>query len=327
MIRRGVTPNTPLLTRRGVLLAAASALATSACRRRSGRIVLGFSQMDNAGAWRIAETNSMKGAMVRASAGYELVVTDAQDQTAKQVSDVEDLVARRVKAIFIAPREYEGLDPVFEAAKSAKIPLFLIDRQAAGRAGDDYVAYLGSDFIEQGRRAARWLVEHTEGEIGVIELTGTSGSSVAADRGQGFREGLSAAGSRVQVAASQTGEFARGQARKVMENIIQARGKDIRAVYAHSDEMGLGAIQALKAAGRRPGKDVVVVSIDGERDALESIVRGELGASIESNPRFGPLAVKTFEQWQRGEPVPSKIILDDRLFDATNARDFVAQAY
>ena len=290
-------------------------------------MVLGFSQMDNAGAWRIAETKSMKEAMSSAAAGYELVVTDAQDQTEKQVSDVEDLVARRVKAIFIAPREYEGLEPVFEAARSAKIPLFLIDRQAAGRAGEDYVAYLGSDFVDQGRRAARWLIEHTEGELGVIELTGTSGSSVAADRGQGFRDGLRAAGSRVQVAASQTGEFARGQARKVMENIIQARGKDIRAVYAHSDEMALGAIQALKAAGRQPGKDVVVVSIDGERAALESIARGELGASIESNPRFGPLAVTTFEKWQRGEPVPAKVFLDDRLFDATNARELIQQAY
>src|SRR5262249_32636108 len=105
------------------------------------------------------------------------------------------------------------------------------------------------------------------------------------------------------------------------------KGKEIRAVYAHNDEMGIGAIQALKAAGMTPGKEVTVVSIDGERAALEAIIRGELGASIESNPRFGPLALESFAKWQRGQPVPSKIILTDRLFDATNAREFVAEAY
>jgi galactofuranose transport system substrate-binding protein len=315
------------LTRRGLLLGAAASALVS-CRRGSGKTVLGFSQMDNGGAWRIAETNSMKDAVAKAG-GYELVVTDAQDQTAKQVSDVEDLVARRVKAIFIAPREYEGLDPVFEAAKRAKIPVFLIDREAAGKAGDDYVAFLGSDFVEQGRRAAKWLIDHTTGDVGVVELSGTSGSSVAADRAQGFRDGIGSTPRVriVKIAASQTGEFVRSQARKVMENIIQAKGKEINAVYAHNDEMALGAIQALKSAGMGPGTNVTVVSIDGERAALESILRGELGASVESNPRFGPKALEAFEAWQRREPVPPKIILEDRLFDRSNAQQFIQDAY
>jgi len=317
-----------MITRRDWLVGSAATFGLLACRRGSGRPVLGFSQMDNAGAWRVAETNSMKAAVAK-HGGYELVVTDAQDQTAKQVSDVEDLVARRVKAIFIAPREYEGLDPVYEAAQRAKIPLFLIDREAAGRPGTDFVAFLGSNFVEQGRRAAQWLIDHTTGDVGVVELSGTSGSSVAADRAQGFREGIKNA-PRVRIlriAASQTGEFARARARKVMENVIQAKGREIRAVYAHNDEMALGGIQALKAAGMGPGKDVIVVSIDGERAALESIVRGELGASVESNPRFGPLALETYEKWKRGETIPPKVIMTDRLFDASNAREFVAEAY
>src|SRR5262249_42764006 len=162
------------------------------------------------------------------------------------------------------------------------------------------------------RRAAQWLIDHTTGDVGVVELSGTSGSSVAADRAKGFREGIAGA-PRVRIlriAASQTGEFARARARKVMENIIQAKGNEIRAVYARKDEMARGAIRALRAAGRGPGKAVTVVSIDGERGALESILRGELGESVESNPRFGPRALETFEKWQRGEPVPPKIILN-----------------
>src|SRR5947209_11029476 len=126
-------------------LLAGSALPFLGCRRREGRPVVGFSQMDTAGAWRIAETNSLRSAA--AEHGYALVVTSAEDQTAKQVSDVEDLIARRVLALFVAPREYEGMEPVFEAARHAAIPVFLIDREADGTPGVDYVAFLGSDFV------------------------------------------------------------------------------------------------------------------------------------------------------------------------------------
>ncbi len=308
---------------KGLALGAAL-LACGGCRKRSAGPVVGFSQMDSGGCWRIAETNSM--AAAAADHGYELVVTDAQDQTAKQVADVEDLVARRVRALFIAPREYEGLEPVFEAARHARIPVFLIDREAEGTPGVDYVAFLGSNFVEQGRRAAGWLVRHTGGRAGVVELTGTPGSSVAADRARGFRLGI-ADHPGIRIVAAQTAMFSRSAGQVVMTNVIQAHGDRVSAVYAHNDEMALGAIRALREAGRRPGEDVTVVSIDGERAALEAIIRGELGANVESNPRFGPLAFATLERYRAGRPVPARILLHDRLFDATNARRFLDQAY
>ena len=294
-------------------------------RRSDSGIPVGFSQMDNAGAWRVAETNSLKEEAARRG-GYQLFVTDAQDKTAKQVSDVEDLVARRVRALFIAPREFEGLDPVFEATTRAKIPVFLIDREAAGRPGVDYVSFLGSDFVEQGRRSAAWLVEKTGGTASIVELSGTPGSSVANDRARGFAEGI-ADHPGMTILSSQPGHFSRAAAQKVMENIIQAQGRSISAVYAHNDEMAIGAIQALRAASIRPGRDVTLVSIDGQRSALEAIMRGELGASVESNPRFGPVAFDALEAHLRGEEVPPRIILEDRLFDADNAAQFVAEAY
>jgi ABC-type sugar transport system substrate-binding protein len=315
-----------LITRRLTLAAPLLLASTNSCIRKKTKTIVGFSQMENNNPWRIAETNSMKQEATKRGAKYELVVTDAQGQTSKQVSDVEDLVARRVSALFLAPREYEGLSPALDSAKELKIPVFLIDREAAGNAGEDYVSFLGSDFVQQARRVAEWLISHSGEKASIVELTGTAGSSVAHDRSQGFSECI-AGHPGMKIIASQTADFSRATAQRVMENIVQSRGREITAVYAHNDEMALGAIQALKAAGMPPGKDVLVVSIDGEKAALEAIVRGEMSATAESNPHFGPLAFDTLERFRRGEKIPNKIILEDKFFDARNAREFVDQAY
>ena len=309
--------------RRVLLLGAAVALGACA-RKDANSYVVGFSQMESDNPWRIAETQSLKDEA--AKRGVSLVVTDAQGQTAKQVSDVEDLIARRVNLILLAPREFEGLAPALQAAKAAKIPVVLVDRAAAGKPGEDYVTLLASNFVEQGRRAAEWLAKATNGQAKIVELSGTPGSSVAADRAKGFREGI-AKHPGMTIVASQTGNFSRAQGDRVMQNIAQSLGKQITAVYAHNDEMALGAIQALKAAGRKPGTDVTVVSVDGQRAALEAIERGEMGATVESNPRFGPLAFDTIEKLRKGEQIPPQIVLEDRLFDSTNAKQFVAEAY
>lgn len=268
----------------------------------------------------------MKEEASKRSDKFTLVTTDAQGQTAKQVSDVEDLIARRVDAIFLAPREFEGLGPALEAAKAAKIPVFLIDREAAGTAGEDYVAFIGSDFVHQGRRAGEWLAQRTKGVASIVEVTGTSGSSVARDRSRGFREAIQGHPG-MKIIASQTGDFARAPAQKLMENVLQAKGKETTAVYAHSDEMALGAIQALKSAGRQPGKDVIVVSVDGQKSALQAIIDGELAATVESNPRFGPKAFDALEKHLRGEAIPRRMILEDRFFDASNAKQHLDSAF
>jgi ribose transport system substrate-binding protein len=188
------------------------------------------------------------------------------------------------------------------------------------------VTLLASNFIEQGQRAGDWLAKATNGQAKIVELSGTPGSSVAADRAKGFRDEI-AKHPGMTILASQTGNFTRNQGERVMQNIAQSLGPQITAVYAHNDEMALGAIQALKAAGRKPGTNVIVVSVDGQRAALEAIQAGELGATVESNPRFGPLAFDTIERFRRGDSIPPKIILTDRLFDKSNAAEFVAEAY
>jgi ABC-type sugar transport system substrate-binding protein len=306
------------------LVLAATALLSACAKRDANTFVVGFSQMESDNPWRLAETKSLKDEA--AKRGIQLVVTDAQGQTAKQVADVEDLIARHVNVILLAPREFEGLAPALQAAKAAKIPVILVDRAASGTAGQDYVTLLASNFVEQGRRAAEWLAAQTNGTASIVELSGTPGASVATDRAQGFRDEL-AKHPGMKIVASQTGNFSRATAQGVMQNIAQSLGKKITAVYAHNDEMALGATQALVAAGLKPGSEVKVVSIDGERAALEAIDRGELGATVESNPRFGPLAFDTIDKLRKGETLPPKILITDRFFDKANAKQFIAEAY
>ncbi|HEU4597648.1 MAG TPA: ABC transporter substrate-binding protein [Pyrinomonadaceae bacterium] len=320
-----------------ILVLALSALALAGCRKEggggtggadktTGKLRVGFSQMEHSGPWRIAETQSMKDEAAKRSDRFELIVTDAQGQTAKQVSDVEDLIAQRVDAIFLAPREAVGFELALQSAKEANIPVFLIDREVKGEPGKDFVTFIGSNFVEEGRRAGEWLAKQTNGKAGIVELLGTAGSSVADDRHNGFAEAIKAHPD-MKIIAAQPGNFTRAEGQRVMENLIQAHGNNITVVYAHNDEMALGAIQALKSANRQPGKDVIIVSVDGQRSALEAIARGEMNATVECNPRFGPIAFDTLEKYLRKEPVPPKIIVPDRFFDASNAAQFVAEAY
>jgi galactofuranose transport system substrate-binding protein len=287
---------------------------------------VGFAQTESNNPWRLAQTKSMQDEA--AKRGDELVYTDAAGSAAKQVADVESMIAQKVDLIFLAPREEKPLAAAVKKAKEAGIPVILLDRnvdQSLAKAGEDYVCFIGSDFIEEGKRAADWLIKQTGGNAKIIELEGTTGSSPANDRKKGFHDAI-AGQAGMQVLASQTGDFARDKGRQVMETLLQAH-PDVTAVYAHNDEMAIGAISALEAAGKTPGKDVIVVSIDGEKDALQSIIDGKMGASVECNPRFGPKAFETLDKYAAGEAIPEKIINPDKFFDANNAKDEIANSY
>jgi galactofuranose transport system substrate-binding protein len=290
-----------------------------------GELVVGWSQMENNNPWRIAETKSIREEAEKR--GIKMVYSDAQSDTAKQISDVEDMVAQGVDYIILAPREFEGLTPALTTAKNADIPIVLVDRKVAGEPGKDYVSFLGSNFIEQGQKAADWLIEEMGGKGNIVELTGTSGSSVALDRQKGFVDKLKEKAPDMKVIASQTGDFARANGQKVMENLLQSEGDNIDAVYAHNDEMAIGAINAIKAAGKVPGKDIIIVSVDGTKDALQAIIDGEMGATVESSPFFGPSVFDVIENLENGKEVEKEIIIEDRFFDKTNAADFVKEAY
>jgi ABC-type sugar transport system substrate-binding protein len=283
----------------------------------------GFAQTENNNPWRIAQTESMRNAAEEN--GVEMVVTDAQSNTPKQVSDIQDMIAQGIDVLFIPPREEEGLEPALKSAREAGVPLFLVDREANAGICEDYIGFMGSNFIEQGERAAEWLVEATGGKAKIAELQGTVGASVTADRGEGFKTVIDE-NPAMETVASQSGNFNRAEGQNVMEQVLGGN-PDLDAVYAHNDEMAIGAIQALKDAGRKPGEDVTVVSVDGTRDALQAIIDGDLGATVETNPRFGPLAFDTARRFLSGEQVPTKITVQDHLFDSGNAAQFIDSAY
>ncbi|MSU91562.1 substrate-binding domain-containing protein [Rhodobacteraceae bacterium 2CG4] len=291
------------------------------------RYKVGFAQMESNNPWRIAETKSFQD--TAASCGWDLIATDAAGSAAKQVADVDSMIAQGIDVLFLPPREEKPLIPAVKKARAAGIPTFLVDRSVdpdAAKPGEDYVAFLGSDFIDQGRRVAEWVIENFDGDKGIIvELEGTTGSSPANDRKQGFDERI-VQDDRFEIVASQTGDFARDLGRQVMETLLQAH-PDVNIVYAHNDEMAIGAIQALELAGRSPGEDVLVVSIDGTRDALQAIIDGKMGVTVESSPFFGPLGCEVMKRYAAGEEIEPWVQVKDRIFTAENAADHIDEAY
>ncbi len=291
------------------------------------RYKVGFPQMESNNPWRIAETKSFQD--TAEDCNWDLITTDAAGSAAKQVADVDSMIAQGIDVLFLPPREEKPLIPAVMKAKAAGIPTFLVDRSVdpnVAQAGNHYVAFLGSDFVDQGRRVAEWTLENFEGDQGIIvELEGTTGSSPANDRKKGFDD-VMAQHDNMEIVASQSGDFARDQGRQVMETLLQAH-PDVNIVYAHNDEMAIGAIQALELAGRTPGDDVLVVSIDGTRDALQAIVDGKMGVTVESSPFFGPLACETMKRYAAGEEIEPWVKVEDRIFTADNAADHIDEAY
>ena len=284
-----------------------------------------FSQNASNNPWRLAETASME--EEAAEHGVDLTITDANNEQDKQIQDIKGLIAQKPDALFIAPIT-EQLGNVVVDAAEADIPVFLLDRDvdhSVAEPGEDYVTVMVSDFVQQGRRAAWAMAQATGGTAKIIELEGTTGSSPAIDRKKGFHEYAEQCPG-MEVVVSQSADFTRAEGQTVTENLLQAH-PDATAVYAHNDEMALGAIAAIRAAGKVPGKDVMVVSIDGSKDALTAVAAGELFATVESNPRFGSLAFDTMMEYAEKGEVPVQIGLEDRLFDADNAEENIDEAY
>ncbi|GHG45899.1 MULTISPECIES: ABC transporter substrate-binding protein [Amycolatopsis] len=287
--------------------------------------VVGFSQSEKeANPFRITETQSIRDEAAKLGIG-NLLVTNAQSDLNRQISDIKSMLDRGAQLLIVAPLNSDGLQPALDAAKAKKVPVVTIDRKVTSQPCTDYLTFIGSNFVEQGQRAAQAMVKSTGGTGKVAILLGSSGNNVTTDRTKGFKDEL-AKTPGLSVVAEQTGEFDRSKGQAVMEQLIQSH-PDITAVYAENDEMGVGAVNALKTAGKAPGKDVKIVSIDGTRNAVQLIVDGSYNAVIESNPRFGPLAFQTLQKFENGEPIPASIVISDDQYDETNAAQKVGNSY
>jgi galactofuranose transport system substrate-binding protein len=277
-------------------------------------IVLGFSQIGAESEWRTANTTSIQSAAQEA--GITLRFSDAQQKQENQIKALRSFIAQRVDVIAFSPVVETGWETVLREAKAAKIPVILTDR--AVEVSDDslYLSLMGSDFVEEGRKAGRWLLENKKdatGDVNIVELQGTVGSAPANDRKKGFAEVI-ATDPRFKIIRSQTGDFTRAKGKEVMEAFLKAEGKKINVLFAHNDDMAIGAIQAIEEAGLAPGKDITIISIDGVKGAFEAMIAGKLNVTVECSPLLGPQLMAAVKDVVAGKPIPKRIITEESVF-------------
>ncbi len=304
-----------------IVIASLNACSKSNNSNEPHQITLGFSQIGAESEWRTANTNSIKDAA--AAANIKLKFSDAQQKQENQIKAIRSFIAQKVDVISFSPVVETGWETVLQEAKAAKIPVILTDRAVNVTDTSLYVSLIGSDFVEEGRRAGRWLLENTKdwpGDINIVELQGTVGSAPANDRKKGFQEVI-AADPRYKITRSQTGDFTRAKGKEVMEAFLKAEGKNIKVLFAHNDDMAIGAIQAIEEAGLKPGKDILIVSIDGVKGAFEAMVAGKLNASIECNPLLGEQLIAAVKDVVAGKPIPKRIITEESVFTQANAAE------
>lgn len=283
------------------------------------KLTVGFSQIGAESAWRTANTDSIKSEA--AKRGVELAFSDAQQKQENQIKALRSFVAQGVDVIAFSPVVETGWEPVLKEIKQAGIPVILTDRTVDVSDDTLYTSFIGSDFIEEGRRAGNWLVEKTKGKAMIAELQGTPGSAPAIDRKKGFEEIISKH-PEMKIIKSQSGEFTRAKGKEVMEAFLKSpEGKQITVLYAHNDDMALGAIQAMEEAGIKPGVDILIVSIDGVKGAFEAMVAGKLNCSVECNPLIGPQLFDTVNAIVGGQTVPKRIITEEGVFDQSKAAE------
>ena len=318
--------------RRRSALASAAAVTLSAAWPLSvlaqKKIVLGFSQIGAESEWRTANTESIKSAAK--DAGIELKFADAQQKQENQIKAIRSFIAQKVDVIAFSPVVESGFETVLREAKAAKIPVILTDRAVNTKDDSLYVTFMGSDFLEEGRKAGRWLVEKMKdqkGDVNIVELQGTVGSAPAIDRKKGFEE-IIKADPKFKVIRSQTGDFTRAKGKEVMEAFLKAEGKKINVLYAHNDDMAIGAIQAIEEAGMKPAKDIIIISIDAVKGAFEAMMAGKLNVSVECSPLLGPQLMQAVKDLKAGKPLPKRIVTEETIFPMeVAAKEFPKRKY
>ena len=281
-------------------------------------IVMGFSQVGAESGWRTANTKSVQEAAK--TAGVELKFSDAQQKQENQIKAIRSYIQQKVDVIAFSPVVETGWDTVLLEAKRANIPVILTDRAVDSEDKTLYKTFLGSDFVLEGKKAGEWLVENSKGEsaVNVVELQGTTGAAPAIDRKEGFAEAIKAA-PQIKVIASQTGDFTRSGGKQVMEAFLKSN-PDIDVVYAHNDDMGLGAIEAIEAAGKVPGKDIKIITVDAVKDGMQALADGKINFIVECSPLLGDQLMDLAKKVLAGETVPERVVTEETTFTQEQAK-------
>ena len=318
------------LTRRLMLASlTAAALASQGVAFAAAPLTLGFSQVGAESEWRTANTASIKDAAKKE--GVTLKFADAQQKQENQVKAIRSFIAQKVDVIAFSPVVESGWDTVLREARAARIPVILTDRAVNVTDQSLYATFIGSDFVEEGRRAGRWVLEQAAKEpnrtFNIVELQGTVGSAPAIDRKAGFEEVIKA-NPKLKVIRSQTGDFTRAKGKEVMEAFLKSEGKNINILYAHNDDMAIGAIQAIEEAGLKPAKDILIVSIDGVKGAFEAMMQGKLNVTVECSPLLGPQLKQAARDVKAGKALPKRIVSQEGVFPAElAAKEFPNRKY
>ncbi|MFC4590750.1 ABC transporter substrate-binding protein [Sphaerisporangium corydalis] len=282
-------------------------------------ITLGFAQVGAESGWRTANTKSIQDSAK--AAGIDLKFSDAQQKQENQIKAIRSYIQQKVDAIAFSPVVESGWDTVLKEAKDAKIPVLLTDRAVDSPDTSLYRTFIGSDFVVEGTKAGEWLVKEYEGKsdpVNIVELQGTTGSAPANDRKKGFGDVI-AADPKFKIIASQTGDFTRAKGKEVMEAFLKAH-KDIDVLFAHNDDMGLGAIEAIEGAGLKPGVDIKIITIDAVKDGMQALADGKINFIAECSPLLGPQLMDLVKKVVKGEQVPQRVLTEETTFTPEQAK-------
>ena len=302
-----------------VMLVALSGLAGSAASKPAGGITLGFSQVGSESGWRAANTKSVQSSAK--AAGIKLKFSDAQQKQENQIKAIRSYIQQRVNVIAFSPVVESGWDAVLNEAKRAHIPVILTDRAVDSKDPTLYKTFLGSDFVKEGKEVGQWVLnnyKNATGTVNIVELEGTTGSAPAIDRKAGF-DSVIKANPKLKVIASQTGEFTRAKGKEVMTAFLKANPK-IDLLFAHNDDMGLGAIDAIEAAGLKPGVDIKIVTIDAVHDGMAALAAGKINFIAECSPLLGPQLMGLVKKVVAGKSVPHRIVTKETTFTQAQAK-------
>lgn len=278
-------------------------------------LIIGFSQIGAESAWRTCNTQSMQEAAYHA--GIQLLYSNAEQKQENQIKAIRSFIVYQVDVIIFVPIVQDGWDNVLREAKEAGIPVIIIDRKM--RVADEslFTAFIGSDHIEEGRNAARFLLKKFKDEkrnFRILEIRGTDGSSVADGRYAGFRE-IIETDTRFTITASENGDFLRSRGREIAENYLQKEKElPFDILFSHNDGMTLGFLDVLEGTSIRPGKDLTIVSVDAEQAAIDALKEGKINCVVECNPKIGKLVMEMVKMLSEGKSIPKLTHISENVF-------------
>lgn len=276
------------------------------------QVLLGFSQLGSESAWRIGNTKSVQEAAKRA--GVQLMYENAEQKQEKQIKAIRSFIAYQVDVIAFSPIVEDGWDNVLREAQNAGIPVLTTDRRINTSDQSLFVGFVGSDFYEEGRKAGRFVLRKMADadHVNIAEISGTVDSTPMRQRGAGFR-GVLEGDERFTIIASVSGDFLRSKGKECMRELLQQYG-DIDVLFSHNDAMTLGAIEAIEEAGLVPGKDIVIVTVDGEQAAIDLLKQGRINCVVECTPLIGDMIMELAKKLAAGETIPRDTYSEERVF-------------